>query len=90
MHGKEVLIMADLRAEAMRLIQQMPDRELALIMSTLREKANPVDEEEAQRKRDEGWKTFQKYIGRLPADFDYKKELEEAREERFRKYANLG
>ena len=59
--------MADLRAEAMQLIQQMPDRELALIMSTLREKAKPVDEEEAQRKRDEGWKTFQKYIGRLPA-----------------------
>lgn len=82
--------MSEMKEEAKRLIDEMPERELALIMSTLRAKAAPVDEEDKKRRRQEAWARLNKYIGRLPADFDYKKELEEAREEMAKKYANLG
>lgn len=68
--------MTDLKAEAIKLIEQMPEDELERIMATLRAKATPVDPVEKRRKAQEAFQRLQKYIGRLPANFDYKKELE--------------
>lgn len=88
--------MADLRAQAMDLLAKIPEENMPQVLSqiaTMYEKYRPLTAEEQaedNRRRKEAWERLQKYIGRLPADFDYKKELEEAREERFKKYANLG
>lgn len=82
--------MTELKAEAIRLILKMPENELIPLMETLRKKATPVDPEEKLRRSQAAFQNLHKYIGRLPADFDYKKELEEVREERRRRYENLG
>ncbi len=82
--------MTELKAEAIRLILKMPENELIPLMETLRKKATPVDPEEDKRRAQAAFQNLHKYIGRLPADFDYKKELEEFREERRRRYENLG
>ena len=79
MHGKEVLIMADLRAEAMRLIQLLPEEELAEILPELKARRSAV----ALAALDRIVERARKNRDRIPADFDYKKELEEAREERY-------
>ena len=39
--------------------------------------------EEKQARRQEAFESFMKYRGTLPADFDYKKELSEYRNERY-------
>ena len=82
--------MSPVKIEAIKLIMKMPDVEVDSILETLRKKAIPVDKEEKRRKAMEGLKILEKYMGRLPADFDYKKELEEYREERRLRYENLG
>ena len=81
--------MTELKAEAIKLILKMPENELDSIIGLLRKKATPVDPEEDKRRAQAAFQNLQKYIGRLPADFDYKKELEEVREERRRRYENL-
>lgn len=82
--------MTDLKAEAIRLILKMPEVEVDSIIELLRKKATPVDPEEDKRKAQAAFQHLHKFMGRLPADFDYKKELEEVREERRRRYENLG
>lgn len=82
--------MTDLKAEAIRLILKMPEVEVDSIIELLRKKATPVDPEEDKRKAQVAFQHLHKFMGRLPADFDYKKELEEVREERRRRYENLG
>lgn len=39
-----------------------------------------------QSRRMEGFHTLQSFAGTLPPDFDYKKELEEAREEKYGRF----
>ena len=39
--------------------------------------------EQAPDKRETGFQTFMNYKGRLPADFDYRKELADYRDERY-------
>jgi len=41
------------------------------------------DTEEKQARRQEAYQRFMQYRGTLPADFDYKKELAEYRNERY-------
>lgn len=82
--------MTDLKAEAIRLILKMPEVEVDSIIELLRKKATPVDPEEDKRKAQAAFQHLHKFMGRLPADFDYKKELEEVREERRRRYENIG
>lgn len=82
--------MTDLKAEAIRLILKMPEVEVDSIIELLRKKATPVDPGEDKRKAQAAFQHLHKFMGRLPADFDYKKELEEVREERRRRYENLG
>jgi hypothetical protein len=41
------------------------------------------DLEEKQTRRQEAFQRFMQYRGTLPADFDYKKELDEYRDERY-------
>lgn len=43
---------------------------------------NSVDTSESM----EGFRVLQSFAGTLPADFDYKKELEEMREERYARF----
>ena len=47
---------------------------------------NPVQQKEITNKdqrRKEAFENFMRYRGTLPADFDYKKELDEYRQERY-------
>lgn len=82
--------MTDLKAEAIRLILKMPEVEVDSIIELLRKKATPVDPEEKKRKAQAAFQHLHKFMGRLPADFDYKKELEEALEEKYLRHENLG
>lgn len=43
---------------------------------------NPIDISESM----EGFRVLQSFAGTLPADFDYKKELEEMREEKYARF----
>jgi len=48
---------------------------------------NPIQKtashESANKKRQEAFQNFMRYSGSLPADFDYKKELNDYRQERY-------
>ncbi len=80
--------MTDLKAEAKQLIEKIPEEELAQIMSTLRAAAKPPEEKDSMAALARIVERARKNREKIPADFDYKKELEEIREERFKKYAN--
>ena len=82
--------MSNLKTEAINLIEQIPDDEMATIIETLRAKVKPVDPEEDKRQAQAAFKRLHKYMGRLPADFDYKKELEEALEAKYLRHESIG
>ena len=82
--------MSNLKTEAINLIEEIPDGELEMIIPLLRAKVKPVDPEEKKRKSQEAFKRLHKYMGRLPADFDYKKELEEALEAKYLRHESIG
>lgn len=75
------------------LLQQMPEQSLESLYDFIcsiwiqqDDKAEyPVNSSDTSESM-EGFRVLQSYAGTLPADFDYKKELEEMREE---KYARL-
>ncbi len=78
--------MSDLRAEAISLINKMPDSELAEIVPDLRERRAKAAREAYERIH----QIISQNKKNLPADFDYERELEEVREEQLHRYENLG
>lgn len=85
--------MTDLKAEAIKLIEQMPAEEMPRIFLEIQsmykrycqytsaEKA--LKTQHAQKALEEIHAISEKYRGKIPADFDYKKELEDALWERY-------
>lgn len=79
--------------KAIRLLQRMPEHKLETIYTYMRfvdsqiDNANSAsteknDTDSIARKR-KGFQGLLSFAGTLPEDFDYKKELEEAREEKY-------
>ena len=65
----------------------IPDRPVSIpqkkkVLVTIEEE-NPVEAEEKNAIRHEAFNRFMQYKGILPADFDYKKELADYRDERY-------
>ncbi len=84
----------------MDLLAKIPEENMPQVLSQIAkmyEDYRPrTAEERAEKKRkakaalDRIVERARKNRANIPADFDYKKELEEAREERYKKYGNLG
>ena len=75
------------------LLQEMPEQSLESLYDFIRSiwihqdgktehSENSVDTSESM----EGFRVLQSFAGTLPADFDYKKELEEMREEKHARF----
>ena len=75
------------------LLQEMPEQSLESLYDFIRSiwlhpdsktkhSENSVDISESM----EGFRVLQSFAGTLPADFDYKKELEEARDEKYGRF----
>lgn len=75
------------------LLREMPEQSLESLYNFIRsiwihqnvkteEQKNCADSSESI----EGFRVFQSFAGTLPADFDYKKELEEMREEKYARF----
>jgi hypothetical protein len=74
--------MTMLKEQAVQMLQNLPDEKVVFlikIMEGLEGLGNPkqINDKKA------ALESIQKLRGRLPKDFDYKKELEEAREEKY-------
>lgn len=72
------------RAEAIKIIEELPEETLHIAIQYIRnlrieQKKNTTDIEENLKALDE----IRALAGRIPADFDYNKELEEALEEKY-------
>lgn len=91
--------MEDLRAETISLIERMPAEEMPRVLAKVQEmyeryRPRTPEEKELEKQRAmEAWENLQKFVKenrlRPRGQFDYKKEIEEIREEKYRKYANL-
>ena len=77
------------------LLQEMPETSIKKVyqfIQTLQSQQNNAittiqkTTENNQSKALESYQALQSYIGILPKDFDYKKELEEAREEKYGRF----
>ena len=75
------------------LLQEMPEQSLESLYDFIRSiwlhpdsktkhSGNSVDTSESM----EGFRVLQSFSGTLPADFDYKKELEEMRKEKYARF----
>ena len=91
--------MTDLKAEAMSLIEKMPENEMPRVLTEIqnlyeRYRPRTPEEKELEKKRSmAAWENLQKFVKenrlRPRGQVDYKKEIEEIREEKYRKHANL-
>lgn len=85
--------MSDLRAQAMDLLAKIPEENMPQVLSqiaTMYEEHRALTAEEKAEKKRRAMAALDRIVERarknrdkIPANFDYKKELEEAREERY-------
>ena len=82
--------MTDLKAKAIKIIEQMPEENMNYVLSNLESLQNnlkPIDKEEKKRMAREAWakihEIMKPYRDKFPKDFDYKKDLQEYRDERY-------
>ncbi|GHU22829.1 hypothetical protein FACS1894172_07950 [Spirochaetia bacterium] len=80
--------MTNVKEQVVELINRMSDEKARYILNILKNiegYAGKSDAVEADnlRRRNAAFEGFMQYTGRLPADFNYKKELAEYREERY-------
>lgn len=81
-------MMTQMRERAVELIERIPDEKMFYVINILQNleemsSNRPADKKQAM----EALQNILKFSGRLPADFDADKELEEARE---KKYGSIG
>ena len=81
-------MMTQMKERAVELIERIPDEKMFYVINILQNleemsSNRPADKKQAM----EALQNILKFSGRLPADFDADKELEEARE---KKYGNIG
>lgn len=65
------------------LLQEMPEQSIEIVYRFIRFMQSEQDSSNSNLKSMEGLRTLQSFAGTLPKDFDYKRELEEAREEKY-------
>ncbi|MDE7186218.1 MAG: dihydrodipicolinate reductase [Lachnospiraceae bacterium] len=77
--------MTQIRAKTLELLDSLSDEKLIYVFNILQNLEAFSRSEEMQDKHsaDDAFSTLMKYSRSLPEDFDYKAELEAAREERY-------
>lgn len=82
--------MTRLREQAIEMIKEIPEDKIIYVVNILRNVRDLSDHPQKGEIQEDDKRILlerlEQYRGRLPKDFDYKKELEEARDE---KYANF-
>lgn len=77
-----------IKEKAVKMIQQMPEENMRYVIQILQNlEAMSVDREKDRQRAKKAVNDILSMEKRLPQDFDYEKELQEAREE---KYGNFG
>ncbi len=77
--------MSVLKQEAIKIIEEIQEDAMSQVITYLKQMAD----KKQSSKSLEGFHTLQSFAGTLPPDFDYKKELEEVREEKKEKTSSL-
>lgn len=80
--------------KAIGLLQEMPENKLEAVYMYIRfvnsqtdsEVFDPTKKEKNMERRRMGFQELLSFAGTLPDDFDYKKELEEARNEKYARF----
>lgn len=75
--------MTALKQEAVKIIENIHEDSMAQVIAYLKSFSS---EEKSYEKRLAGFQGLISFAGTLPEDFDYKKELEEAREEKYARF----
>jgi|GEM_PF-223495 len=80
----------DLKAKAVKIIEQIPDEHMDYVLRNLEnfhERFDPAKKEERKLRAREAWakihEIMEPYRDKFPKDFDYKKALQEYRDERY-------
>lgn len=76
--------MSVLKQEAVKIIETMREDVMVQVIAYLQHVAS---ETQQPSKPLEGFRVLQSFAGSLPEDFDYKKELEEARDEKINRFS---
>lgn len=83
--------MTQLREQAIEMIKEIPEDKIIYVVNILKNvkglSGQMQKEENAVKRTDSLLENLEKYRGRLPEDFDYKKELAEARDEKYVDFA---
>ncbi len=75
--------MTALKKEAVQIIENLEEEDMIQVVAYLRNFNSSEFPNKDRNAAMEGLRVLQSFAGTLPADFDYKKELEEAREEKY-------
>jgi hypothetical protein len=75
--------MTALKKEAVELIDRIADSEMVEVVALLKNFEIRKNEQKDIQEGLEGLKILNSFVGTLPQDFDYDKELEEALEEKY-------
>ena len=83
---KEVNKMTRLREQAIEMIKEIPEDKIIYVWNILKNvkdlSVKPVQNDDMTEKA-QALQSLRKFRGRLPETFDYKKELDKAREEKY-------
>ena len=77
--------MTRIRAKTLEMLEKLPDEKIIYVFNILQnmEAFSQSRESQDSVSADDAFSTLMKYNGVLPEDFDYKAELEKAREEQY-------
>ena len=77
--------MTQIREKTLKMLEKLPDDKLVYVFNILQniEAFSQSDKIQNLPSREDAFATLMKYSRSLPEDFDYKAELEAAREERY-------
>lgn len=84
---RSMMTMTQLRKQAIEMINEIPEEKIIYVVNILKNVLDlsdyPQKSETQENNKRDLLEQLEKYRGRLPKDFDYKKELEEARDEKY-------
>lgn len=88
---RSMIAMTQLREQAIEMIKEIPEEKIIYVVNILKNVRDlsdyPLKGETQENNKKVLLEQLEKYRGRLPMDFDYKKELEEARDEKYADFA---
>lgn len=83
--------MTQLREQAIEMIKEIPEDKIIYVVNILKNvrdlSEQPKKDQTLENDRQILREQLEQYRGRLPKDFDYKKELAEARDEKYADFA---